>query len=65
MKRLMLDHAFRFVEQVVFHIGPENLRSRRAVEKLGAVLSEGRADAAVRQSVAYVITRAGWVDRRG
>ena len=34
MKRLMLDHAFRFVERVVFRIGPENLRSRRAIEKL-------------------------------
>ena len=61
MKRLMLEHAFRFVEQVVFHIGPRNLRSRRAVEKLGAVLSESRADAVVRQSVAYVISRS----RRG
>lgn len=35
MKRLMLDHAFRFVDSVVFTIGPENWRSRRAVEKIG------------------------------
>jgi RimJ/RimL family protein N-acetyltransferase len=37
MKRLMLDHAFRFVESVRFLVAEQNLRSRRAVEKLGAV----------------------------
>ena len=36
LKRLMIDHAFAAVDTVVFRIGPENLRSRRAVEKLGA-----------------------------
>jgi RimJ/RimL family protein N-acetyltransferase len=38
LKRLMLDHAFRFVESVIFKIGPTNSRSRRAVEKIGGVL---------------------------
>ena len=42
MKRLMLDHAFRYVDHVIFVIGPENLRSRRAVEKIGAVFHEVR-----------------------
>jgi RimJ/RimL family protein N-acetyltransferase len=36
MKQLMLAHAFRFVEKVVFYIGQENLRSQRATEKFGA-----------------------------
>ncbi len=36
MKRLMLDHAFRFVERVVFRVHSHNFRSQRAVEKLGA-----------------------------
>jgi len=36
VKRLMLAHAFRFFPRVVFRIGPNNLRSRRAVEKIGA-----------------------------
>ena len=36
LKRLMLTHAFRFVPRVVFLVGRDNLRSRRAVEKLGA-----------------------------
>src|SRR5438045_141320 len=40
MKRLMLEHAFRFVDSVVFLIGPDNIRSRRAVEKIGGVLTE-------------------------
>ena len=38
LKRLMLDHAFKFVESVIFKIGPTNFRSRRAVEKIGGVL---------------------------
>jgi N-acetyltransferase len=37
MKRLMLQHAFRFVSNVVFLIGVENARSQRAIEKIGAV----------------------------
>jgi N-acetyltransferase len=38
MKRLMIDHALRFVENVLFYIGENNMRSRKAVEKLGGVL---------------------------
>jgi RimJ/RimL family protein N-acetyltransferase len=37
LKRLMLDHAFRFVERVVFVIGVTNFRSQKAVEKIGGV----------------------------
>lgn len=40
LKRLMLDHAFKFVESVVFMIGPTNTRSRKAVERIGGVLTE-------------------------
>ncbi len=39
MKALMLNHAFAQVSMVWFHVGEINLRSRRAVEKLGATLS--------------------------
>jgi len=42
-KRLMLTHAFRFFPRVVFRIGPNNRRSRRAVEKIGATyVGEGQ-----------------------
>ena len=36
MKALMLDHALRFVERVMFVVGETNLRSQKAVEKIGA-----------------------------
>lgn len=39
MKALMLNHIFKFSQTVWFHVGGDNLRSRKAVEKLGAVLS--------------------------
>ncbi|HEY4273257.1 MAG TPA: GNAT family N-acetyltransferase [Candidatus Udaeobacter sp.] len=37
MKELLLAHAFQFVENVVFFVGEENVRSRRAMEKVGAI----------------------------
>ena len=36
MKKLLLDYAFLFVDTVVFHIGPTNIRSQNAVLKIGA-----------------------------
>ena len=36
MKRLLLDHAFKFVESVVFLVGEKNFRSQKAMEKIGA-----------------------------
>lgn len=38
MKSLMLTHAFRFFDSIRFNIGATNVRSRRAVEKIGARL---------------------------
>ena len=55
MKQLMLRHAFRFVKSVIFVVGPHNLRSRRAVEKIGGVLAGSRLDASGRESVVYRI----------
>jgi N-acetyltransferase len=40
MKRLMLDHAFQSVDSVIFVVGPDNVRSQKAVLKLGAVLTQ-------------------------
>ena len=37
LKQLMLSHAFRFVDSVVIFVSPENIRSQRAVEKIGGV----------------------------
>ena len=57
MKRLMLDHAFGWVDQVLFVIGAENWRSRRAVEKIGGRLLRDRRDADGRDKVIYAITK--------
>ena len=59
LKKLMLDHAFRFVDHVVFVIGETNWRSRRAVEKIGAVLLGRRANAEGEARLAYVISKGG------
>ena len=39
MKRLLLAHAFGFVDRVWFHIGPDNRRSREAIARIGAKFS--------------------------
>ncbi len=55
MKRLMLAHAFQFVDRVVLLVGPHNFRSRRAVEKIGGI-ERGRRVADGRESIIYEIT---------
>ncbi|MCC6546864.1 GNAT family N-acetyltransferase [Candidatus Sumerlaeota bacterium] len=61
MKRLMLDHAFQFVDRVVFLIGENNMRSRRAIEKIGATLRGTRTKTDkygnVIESLMYVIAK--------
>jgi RimJ/RimL family protein N-acetyltransferase len=56
MKRLMLRHAFRFVSCVVFLVGLQNIRSQRAVERIGGVRVGTRPDAVGRDSYVYQIT---------
>ena len=60
MKRLMLVHAFRFVNQVVFLIGPNNIRSQRAIEKIGAVRAGTRQNAIGQENLEYTITAAAF-----
>lgn len=55
MKQLMLRHAFRFVETVVFLVGPRNVRSQKAVEKIGGVRAGSRLDSGGRESYVYRI----------
>jgi RimJ/RimL family protein N-acetyltransferase len=55
MKQLMLRHAFRFVNSVIFLVGPQNLRSQRALEKIGAVRAGTRLDKEDRLSLVYQI----------
>lgn len=67
MKQLMLSHALRDFDAVIFRIGEHNSRSRRAIEKLGAALTDRVQQTVVGDvvttHVCYVMTRqiyAGW-----
>lgn len=55
MKHLMLTHAFQFVDSVIFLIGPENIRSQRAVQNIGATRDGSRFDASGEESWLYRI----------
>jgi hypothetical protein len=38
----MLDYAFQFVDRVIFLVGVANVRSQRAMVKIGGILTERR-----------------------
>lgn len=62
MKRLMLAHALASVAEVRFLVGETNTRSRRALERIGARLTDRReervmADGTVIPHLTYAITR--------
>jgi RimJ/RimL family protein N-acetyltransferase len=65
LKSLMLDHAFRFVDRVVFVVGENNLRSRQALRKMGAELvgnvERTAPDGTVRRNVIFAIRRRDWL----
>ena len=57
MKRLMLAHAFASVRTVLFIVGTGNVRSQRAVEKLGGIRrQETRVNASGSESYVYELT---------
>src|SRR4029077_3309559 len=60
IKQLMLRHAFRFVNSVIFLVGPQNLRSQRALEKIGGVCTGSRLDGGGRNSFVYQITHSAF-----
>jgi RimJ/RimL family protein N-acetyltransferase len=61
LKQLMLDHAFRFVENVVFYVGEKNIRSQKATEKIGGIrdglVEKAYRDGRFARSVRYVIKK--------
>ena len=63
MKKLMLQHAFKFVSRVVFHIGSNNIRSQRAAEKIGAVHSGQRSDGPGQVSYVFEISASRFDDQ--
>lgn len=64
MKRLLLEHAFMFVGRVVFLVGAGNIRSQRAVEKIGGVRAGSRVSDG-RESLLFVITAEVFRQLRG
>ncbi|HUK89597.1 MAG TPA: GNAT family N-acetyltransferase [Blastocatellia bacterium] len=61
-KWLMLRHAFKFVRRVIFLIGCQNIRSQKAIEKIGGVRVGSRSDASGRESLVYQITDSQFPD---
>ena len=64
VKRLMLRHAFTRYETAIFLVGDTNLRSRRAMEKIGGVLTDRTQNAEMAGveivHLIYAIARAGF-----
>jgi RimJ/RimL family protein N-acetyltransferase len=60
LKALMLSHAFQWASDVYFEVGENNLRSRRAVEKLGAKFVELKTLDTNTHAI-YRVSRAEWV----
>jgi RimJ/RimL family protein N-acetyltransferase len=64
MKRLMLDYAFQFADRVIFVVGVDNIRSRKAMLKIGGVLTGRRevlelTGGGSSESVIFEITKEG------
>src|SRR6516162_10240655 len=65
LKKLMLDHAFQFVDRVVFVVGEKNLRSQKALEKIGARFLKKKPlparDGTLISNLVFVITRESYL----
>ena len=66
VKKLMLDYIFQFVNVVDFHVGSENLRSQKAMKKLGAEnLGENMVayfGEESKMNITYRITKEAWLN---
>ena len=67
MKQLMLDHAFVHVDTVLFHIGTHNIRSQKAILKVGArFVREVEFDYYEKKlpHYEYAITKQDWISKQ-
>jgi RimJ/RimL family protein N-acetyltransferase len=68
LKKLMLDYAFQFVDQVFFHIGAVNLRSQIAIGRLGAkkIMEENITyyGEKIQPNFVYVVEKHDWEELR-
>ncbi|WP_295221109.1 GNAT family N-acetyltransferase [uncultured Chryseobacterium sp.] len=65
IKKLMLDYIFQFADTVYFHVGKDNIRSRTAMERLGAE-NQGEQEVAYfgepsRTNILYQIQKQNWL----
>ena len=58
VKKMMLDYTFKYLEKVYFDIGTNNFRSRKAVEKLGAILFSDNK----KGDVVYILTKKKFIN---
>ncbi|TKC58475.1 GNAT family N-acetyltransferase [Pedobacter hiemivivus] len=63
LKRLMMNHAFEYLDAVIFHVGSQNLRSQKAVEKLGAKKIGEQVVTPIKLNYIYQLTKADWISR--
>lgn len=62
IKKLMLDHAFQFVDAVHFHVAKNNFRSQKAMEKLGSkVIGYTTSDKGIEGNPVYEIKKEDWL----
>ncbi|MGJ3233880.1 GNAT family N-acetyltransferase [Marivirga sp.] len=64
LKSLMLNHAFKYVDKVIFHVGSNNIPSQKAMNKLGAIKT-GEIEVAyygepIRKNFIYEIIKKEW-----
>jgi len=68
VKEMMFDFAFNFVDTILLHVGAENYRSQKAVERLGAHRVAERivayANEPERRNVEYALQKNTWLRRR-
>lgn len=67
MKHLMIDYAFKTIHQVVFYVGTQNVRSQKAVEKLGGLQVTSTAYPKIVKTeediLTYLITKEAWENK--
>jgi RimJ/RimL family protein N-acetyltransferase len=68
MKRLLIQHAAPHAAAIWFHVGKQNMRSRRAMEKLGAVAAfeaQRPQNGEMVDFIYYRIEPRAWLDANG
>mgnify|MGYP000125409620 CR=1 FL=1 len=64
VKRLMIEYALSEVDNIIFHVGANNIRSQRAMEKIGALKIGEETVAyfgeAARSNFVYAISKANF-----